>query len=212
MLTKERPSTSFDTESYRSSASRPKPKSSDTGSPQYQRRPNKRQFLARGKTSSRRAQEERRCKTLQFFSTSCWPLGRGFYPRIEPDFHLLVQLFWLPRRLSLCFPASLETYRRKHQGLALLRSVGKRQDLAGLALKKLSYAAPACRFSALTGCGCLICSSFLKNFASGCARSDANAVGRPVVSRLRRPYVSPGRSPKSAFARDPRPSSRRPVS
>src|SRR5215469_1569705 len=46
MLTKERPSTSFDTESDRSSASRPKPKSSDTESPQYRRRPNKRQFLA----------------------------------------------------------------------------------------------------------------------------------------------------------------------
>ena len=121
-------------------------------------------------------------------SPSCWPLGRSFYPRIEPDFHLLVQLFWLPRRLSLCFPASLETNQRKHQGLALLRSVGKWQDLAGLALKKQ------------------------ENFASGCSRSDANAVGRPVVSRLRRPYASPGRSPKSAFSRDPRPSSRRPVS
>src|SRR5215469_3149923 len=47
MLTKERPSTSFDTESYRSSASRPKPKSSDTESPQYRRRPNNRQFLRR---------------------------------------------------------------------------------------------------------------------------------------------------------------------
>src|SRR5215472_4317418 len=47
MLTKERPSTSFDTESYRSNASRPKPKSSDTESPQYLLRPNKQQFLAR---------------------------------------------------------------------------------------------------------------------------------------------------------------------
>ena len=27
----------------------------------------------------------------------------GSYSRIEPDFHLLAQLFWLPRRLSLCF-------------------------------------------------------------------------------------------------------------
>ncbi len=45
--TKEQPSTSFDTESYRSSASRPKPKSSDTESPQYRRRPNKEEFLAR---------------------------------------------------------------------------------------------------------------------------------------------------------------------
>src|SRR5215468_6834290 len=44
---KEQPFTSFNTESYRSSASRPKPKSSDTESPQYRRQPNKRQFLAR---------------------------------------------------------------------------------------------------------------------------------------------------------------------
>jgi len=37
----------LDTESYRSSASRPKPKSSDTESPQYRSRPNTQQFLAR---------------------------------------------------------------------------------------------------------------------------------------------------------------------
>jgi hypothetical protein len=61
--------------------------------------------------------------------------------RIEPDFHLLVQLLWLPRRLSLCFPASLETYQQKHQGLALLAQSAKWQDLAGLALKKRCCAA-----------------------------------------------------------------------
>ena len=44
--------------------------------------------------------EERRCNVFAFLSASCWPLGRGFYSRIEPDFHLLVQLVWLPRRLS----------------------------------------------------------------------------------------------------------------
>ena len=36
------------------------------------------------------------------FNASCWPLGGGFYSRIEPDFHLLAQLMRLPIRLSLC--------------------------------------------------------------------------------------------------------------
>jgi len=29
---------------------------------------------------------------LGFVSASCWPLGRGFFLRIEPDIHWLVQL------------------------------------------------------------------------------------------------------------------------
>ncbi len=45
-----------------------------------------------------------------------------FLLQIEPDFHLLAQHL-LPRRLSLCFPASLETYQRGHRELALLRPV-----------------------------------------------------------------------------------------
>jgi len=36
------------------------------------------------------------------FSASFWPLGGGFYSKIEPDFHLLAQLMRLPIRLSLC--------------------------------------------------------------------------------------------------------------
>jgi hypothetical protein len=63
-------------------------------------------------------------KVFAFLSAWCWPLGRGFYPRIEPDFHLLAQLVRLPRRLSLCFPASLKTYQREHRELALSCPVG----------------------------------------------------------------------------------------
>ncbi len=50
--------------------------------------------------------------------------SRGSFLVEEPDFHLLAQPFWLPRRLSLCFPASLETNQRRHPELALLRPVG----------------------------------------------------------------------------------------
>jgi hypothetical protein len=55
----------------------------------------------------------------------CWPLSRGFYFKIEPDFHLLSQTSeWsLHRRLSLCFPASLETYQREHREFTLSRPV-----------------------------------------------------------------------------------------
>ena len=87
--------------------------------------------------------EERGCKLFEFFSAWCWPLGRGSYSRIEPDFHLLAQLFWLPRRLSLCLPASFETYRREHQEFTLLRSVGlTARPGRNLALKKVFCAVP----------------------------------------------------------------------
>jgi hypothetical protein len=46
-----------------------------------------------------------------------------FLFEIEPDFHLLTQPLQLLRRLTLCFPASLETYRWEHRKLALLRPV-----------------------------------------------------------------------------------------
>jgi len=56
---------------------------------------------------------------------------------MESDFHLLAQLFWLPRRLSLCFPASLKTHQTGASGsLRSLAQSANRQDLAGLALKK----------------------------------------------------------------------------
>ena len=42
---------------------------------------------------------------------------------LEPDFHLLAQFFRLPRRLSWCTPASLETFQREHRELTLLRPV-----------------------------------------------------------------------------------------
>src|SRR5215813_5340146 len=60
------------------------------------------------KSSPDALREERGCKFFSAFSASCWPLGDGFYSRIEPDFHLLAQLVRLPRRLSLCFPAKVE--------------------------------------------------------------------------------------------------------
>src|SRR5215813_13532520 len=51
---------------------------------------------------------------------------------VEPDTHLLSQLVpSFHRGLSWYFPASLETNQREPPELALLRPVGKKQDLAG---------------------------------------------------------------------------------
>ncbi len=44
--------------------------------------------MSRGQS---RAWEERRCNSLLVLRRVCWPLGRGFYFQIEPDFHLLAQ-------------------------------------------------------------------------------------------------------------------------
>src|SRR5215469_5087373 len=90
MLTKERPSTSFDTESYRSSASRPKPKSSDTESPQYRRRPNNRQFL-------------RRTKSRRTFFSACFT--EGIKVRRQ---QLLIWAAWLVYVAAWFFPVVKE--------------------------------------------------------------------------------------------------------
>src|SRR5882724_11145124 len=55
----------------------------------------------------------------------CWPLSRGSYRvRTRLPFAVSDQRVVLNRRLSLCFPASLETNQREHPELALLRPVG----------------------------------------------------------------------------------------
>src|SRR5882724_9317715 len=55
----------------------------------------------------------------------CWPLSRGSYRvRTRLPFAVSDQRVVLNRRLSLCFPASLETYQRGHPELALFRPVG----------------------------------------------------------------------------------------
>src|SRR5712692_11772427 len=56
----------------------------------------------------------------------CWPLSRGsfFQIRTRLPFAVSDQRVVLNRRLSLCFPASLETYQRGHPQLALFRPVG----------------------------------------------------------------------------------------
>jgi hypothetical protein len=56
----------------------------------------------------------------------CWPLSRGsfFQIRTRLPFAVSDQRVVLNRRLSLCFPASLETYQRGHPELAPLRPVG----------------------------------------------------------------------------------------
>src|SRR5882724_2447892 len=54
----------------------------------------------------------------------CWPLSRGSYRvRTRLPFAVSDQRVVLNRRLSLCFPASLETNQREHPELALLRPV-----------------------------------------------------------------------------------------
>jgi hypothetical protein len=63
--------------------------------------------------------------TISFRSTRVLASRPWFLLDIEPDFHLLSQpASGLHRRLSLCSPASLETYRREHRELALLGPVG----------------------------------------------------------------------------------------
>src|SRR5215470_13150196 len=59
--------------------------------------------VSRGKSSLRGAREERGSNLFGSFSASCWPLGRGFYSRIEPDIHWLAQLVWLPNKIEFVF-------------------------------------------------------------------------------------------------------------
>ena len=72
-----------------------------------------------GKSSPDALREERGCEFFSAFSASCWPLGGGFYSRIEPDFHLLAQLMRLPIRLSLCL---LPVSKRINGGIESLSS------------------------------------------------------------------------------------------
>src|SRR6266481_5628044 len=81
--------------------------------------------LSRGQKLSRRATEERGCKSFLILRRVCWPLSRGScFSRTRLPFAVADQRVVLHRRLSLCFPASLETYQREHPELALLRPVG----------------------------------------------------------------------------------------
>ena len=67
----------------------------------------------------------RRSAGVILFDSS--PRVCGFQPwflfEIEPDFHLLTQLFAAAQKIDFVFPASLETYRWEHRKLALLRPV-----------------------------------------------------------------------------------------
>ena len=89
-----------------------------------------------GKTSPDALGRSAGANSLGFFVA---PLGlSAVVPiRIEPDFHLLSQPKRLLRRLSWCFPTSLETTQRERRELAFSRSVRYRQDLAGCASKNL---------------------------------------------------------------------------
>src|SRR6266853_104763 len=81
--------------------------------------------LSRGQKLSRRAWEERGYKLFRISRRVCWPLSRGsWFSRTRLPFAVSDQRVVLNRRLSLCFPASLETYQREHGELALFRSVG----------------------------------------------------------------------------------------
>src|SRR6266581_2873777 len=81
--------------------------------------------LSRGEKLSRRAAEGRGCKSFLVLRRVCWPLSRGScFSRTRLPFAVSDQRVVLHRRLSLCFPASLETYQREHPELALLRPVG----------------------------------------------------------------------------------------
>jgi hypothetical protein len=81
--------------------------------------------LSRGQELSRRALEERGYKSFLIFRrvfglSAVVPIC----DRTRLPFAVSDQRVVLNRRLSLCFPASLETYRRGHRELALLRPVG----------------------------------------------------------------------------------------
>src|SRR5262245_12887982 len=76
------------------------------------------------KSSPDALREERGCKFFSAFSASWWPLGDGSYSCIEQGFHLLVLLDRLHISLSLCFPASLETYQREHRDFVFSYPVG----------------------------------------------------------------------------------------
>jgi len=78
--------------------------------------------LSRGQKLSRRASEERGCEFFLISSPRVLASRPWFLDRTRLPF--AGAAFLLPRRLSLCFPASLETYQREHWKLALLRPVG----------------------------------------------------------------------------------------
>jgi hypothetical protein len=59
--------------------------------------------LSRGQKLSRRASEERGCKFFLILRRVCWPLGRGSYIQIEPDFHLLVQPFRAAQKIEFVY-------------------------------------------------------------------------------------------------------------
>src|SRR6266567_6376285 len=98
--------------------------------------------LSRGQKLSRRASEERGCKFFLVLRRVCWPLSRGSFLIEEPDFHLLAQPFQLPRRLSLCFPARVETNQREHPELALLRPVALTARPGRLRVEEILLASP----------------------------------------------------------------------
>src|SRR6266851_3025205 len=76
------------------------------------------------------------------FFAACVGLSAVVPSREESDFHLLAQPFWLPRRLSLCFPASLETNRWEHPELALLRPVGSTARPGRLRVEEILLCSP----------------------------------------------------------------------
>src|SRR5712692_1210718 len=80
--------------------------------------------LSRGQKLSRRASEERGYKTLSDSSPRELASQPWFLYRTRLPFAVSDQRVVLHRRLSLCFPASLETNQREHPELALLRPVG----------------------------------------------------------------------------------------
>src|SRR5262249_27457018 len=80
----------------------------------------------------------------------CWPLGRGFYSRIEPDIDWRAQLVWLTSKIE--FVCSCQGRNKSTGASGACALAPSRLNLAGLALKKLCCAA-ACRFSEGRGPG-----------------------------------------------------------
>src|SRR5882757_11543580 len=82
--------------------------------------------LCQERKPSRRAAEERACKILSDSSPRVLASQPWFVldRRTRLPLTIADQRVVLPRRLSWCFPASLETYQREHPELALFRPVG----------------------------------------------------------------------------------------
>jgi hypothetical protein len=141
--------------------------------------------LSRGQRLSRRASEERGCKFSLISSPRVLASRPWFLDRTRLPFAWR-SVFLLPRRLSLCFPASLETYQREHWKLALLRPVGLTARPGRLRAEEISLFAATCYAA-------------MGSFQLNCEASFLALCNQVAQSRVSPPLASSRNLPNRAY-------------